>query len=51
MRVDGCVEKETLKLSLGATLDGSKTVLSLQSGDNEPAANWKEVLRILIAVY
>jgi putative transposase len=43
MRVDGSVEKVPVLVVIGVTEDGYRTVLGLQAGDKESAANWREM--------
>lgn len=47
MRIAGSIEKEPVLVALGVTETGHRTVLGLQSGDKESAANWREMFKDL----
>jgi putative transposase len=45
MRVHGSVEKVPVLVVIGVTEEGYRTVLAMQSGDKESAANWRELFK------
>lgn len=45
MRVHGSVEKVPVLVVIGVTEQGYRTVLAVQSGDKESAANWRELFK------
>lgn len=47
MRVAGSIEKVPVLVVIGVTKDGHRTVLGLQAGDKESAANWRELFKDL----
>lgn len=47
MRVNGTIEKVPVLVAIGVTEAGHRTVLGLQFGDKESAANWREFFKDL----
>jgi len=47
MRIGGSIELVPVLVAIGAREDGTKLVLSLQSGDKESATSWREFFRDL----
>lgn len=47
MRVGGSVENVPVLVAIGVTIEGTKLVLGLQSGDKESASAWREFFRDL----
>lgn len=47
MRVNGSIEKVPVLVAIGVTEAGHRTVLGLQFGDKESAANWREFFKDL----
>jgi putative transposase len=47
MRVGGSVENVPVLVAIGVTVEGTKLVLGLQSGDKESATSWREFFRDL----
>ncbi len=47
MRVGGSVENVPVLVAIGVTIEGTKLVLGLQSGDKESAGAWREFFRDL----
>lgn len=45
MRIQGSIEKVPVLVVVGVTLTGHRTVLGLQAGDKESAANWREMFK------
>ena len=47
MRIDGSIDKVPVLVAIGVTEAGHRTVLGLQFGDKESAANWREFFKDL----
>lgn len=47
MRINGTIEKVPVLVAIGVTEAGHRTVLGLQFGDKESAANWREFFKDL----
>ena len=47
MRIDGSINKVPVLVAIGVTEAGHRTVLGLQFGDKESAANWREFFKDL----
>lgn len=45
MRIQGSIEKVPVLVVVGVTVTGHRTVLGLQAGDKESAANWREMFK------